>query len=183
MTSCLRVLQNKPHEDYVRITGPYFIDPVYGASLIPFIYLNGVVDIANIDNFNEYNGYPLMNSDIGLYNTSFYKLVGGCGLVQSLGANFIRYICAWRSKYTKQPVIQVKLYTNGIMTKVQRSPKTDINSGSTVRINTSPPSNHMYLEGDESVKYRTSWIFKTPLTITTLEDGDIKYITFTSTLY
>jgi hypothetical protein len=183
MTSCLRTLQNKPSEDYVRITGPYYIDSVLGASIIPFLYENGTLDIAHIDNFNAYSGYPLMNADIGLYNTPFYKLVGGCGLVQKLGNNFLRYICDWRTKSTKEPVHDVKLHSNCIMTKIQRSPKTTLFSGSTVRINTSPPSSDLYLEGDDSVNYRTVWIFKTPLTIRTVEDGITKYITFASTFY
>ena len=69
------------------------------------------------------------------------------------------------------------------MTKIQRSPKSVLYSGSVVRINDSPPSGDLYIEGDDKVNYRTTWIFKKPLTITTVEDGVTKYITFTSTLY
>jgi hypothetical protein len=186
MTSYVRRLQDCTSiipTDYVRVNGPYYIDSLIGNTLIPFTYDNGVLDIADIDNFNAFNGMPLMNADIGLYNLPLYKLLGGTGLVQSLGPNFVRYICNWRSTSTIQPVTQVRLYSGGIMTKVQRSPKTELNSGAVVRVNTLPPSSDLYTEGHDANTYRTSWIFKKPLTITTVEDGVTKYITFSSTLY
>jgi hypothetical protein len=169
--------------EYMRVSGPYYIDSSLGAMLIPFTYDNGVLDIADIDAATSYSGFPLMDNDVGLYSLPLYKLLGGTGLVHTLGPNFIRYIRNWRSTSTTQPVTKVAIYTNGIMTKVQRSPKTIINSGSVVSISPVPPSSDAYVIGDDSVQYRTTWIFKKPLTITTVEDGVIKYITFTSTLY
>jgi hypothetical protein len=186
MTSYIRNVHNTAATntvDYVRVSGPYYSDSLIGSTLIPFIYDNGVLDIANIDNFNSYTGIPLMDSDLGIYTLSLYKLLGGGGLVRTLGANFIRYIRNWRSTSTTAPVTKVELYTNAIMTKIQRSPKSVLYSGSVVRINASPPSGDLYIEGDDNVNYRTTWIFKKPLTITTVEDGVTKYITFTSTLY
>ena len=184
MTSFVRVQNaNGTGLDYVRVSGPYYIDTGIGALLIPFIYNNGVLDISNIDNFAAYSGFPLMDSDLGIYTLPLYKMLGGCGLIQSLGDNFVRYIRNWRSTTTSIPVTKVELYTNGIMTKVQRSPKSVLYSGSVVRVNTTPPSGDFYIEGDDDVSYRTTWIFKKPLTITTVEDGVTKYITFSSTMY
>ena len=185
MTSHIRNVRDvvSNNVDYVRVSGPYYTDSGIGPTLIPFIYDNGVLDISDIDNFNSYSGVPLMDSDVGVYNLPLYKLLGGNGLVRSLGANFVRYIRNWRSVFTTAPVTKVELYTNGIMTKVQRSLKSELYSGSVVRVNTAPPSGDLYIEGDDDVNYRTSWIFKKPLTITTVEDGVTKYITFTTTLY
>jgi hypothetical protein len=186
MTSSLRTTKNSTYDTfYVRVSGPYYIDTRIGATLMPFTYNNGILDIAFIDNISSFAGTPLMDSDVGVYNLPIYKVLGGNGLITSLGKNFIRYICNWRSTLTVAPVItsNVAIYTNGIMTKIQRSSKTELNSGSVFRVNTSPPSGDLYVEGDEGVNYRTSWIFKKPLTITTIEDGVKKYITFTTTLY
>jgi hypothetical protein len=169
--------------DYVRVTGPYYIDAQYGPLLIPVQYKNGVLDITNIDNFASYSGAPLMNGDIGLYNLPLYKSMGGSGLVTSLGKQFINYIRRWRSTVTTSPVTNVELYTNGIMTKIQSSQKSNLYSGGVFRVDTKPPSSDFYVIGDESVMYRTTWIFKKPLTIKTIEDGFPKYITFNTTLY
>ena len=71
MTSYIRTIHNTAATanivDYVRVTGPYYSDLGIGSTLIPFIYENGVLDIANIDNFNSYTGIPLMDSDLGIY--------------------------------------------------------------------------------------------------------------------
>lgn len=186
MTSYVRRIQDsntKLPTEYVRVSGPYYVDTIIGNTLIPFTYDNGVLDIANIDNFNAFVGMPLMNVDIGQYNLPLYKLLGGSGLVRALGPNFVRYIKAWRSTMTAQPVTRVELFSGGIMTKVQRSPKTILNSGAAVRIETTPPSSDLYIEGADVDDYRATWIFKKPLTITTVEDDVTKYITFSSTLY
>lgn len=169
--------------DYVRVSGPYYVDTTYGSLLIPFQYNNGVLDIANIENFSSYSGTPLMDSDVNMYNLPLYKSMGGTGLVTTLGKQFINYIRRWRSTLTTSPVTNVQLYTNGVMTKIQATGKSNLCSGSVFRVDTKPPSSDVYVVGDESVKYRTTWIFKKPLTIKTIEDGVEKYITFNSTYY
>jgi hypothetical protein len=184
MTSHVRMLQDMLHRvEYSRVSGPYYIDKCFGGTLIPFTYANGTLDIANIDNFNEYSGNPLLDADIGQYNLPLYKWLGGAGLVQTLGPNCVRYIRNWRSAFTSAPVTHVELYSSGIMTKVQRSSKTVLHSGTAVRVATSPPSGDLYVDGCSDVDYRCTWIFKRPITIKTVEDGTNKYITFSSRIY
>lgn len=185
MTSFIRSFPNERIKslDYVRATGPYYSDTIVGYTLIPFTYENGTLDIASYDNFNAYTGVPLQDSDINIYNLFVYKMLGGEGLVTKLGPNFVRYIKAWRSTGTIAPVMSVSLYSSGVMTKIQRSPRSHLYSGSVYRADSAPPSGDLYTEGSDVNNYRTSWVFKKPLTIQTIEDGVAKYITFNTMLY
>ena len=175
--------RSTPTLEYMRLTGPYYQDSLVGYTLIPFTYRNGVLDIALIDNVSGYTGAPLQDNDIGLYTLPLYKSLGGAGLVTSLGTNFLNYIKAWRSIVAGSPVTQVSLVTNPVMIKVQRSSKSTLYSGTVYRVGTSPPSGDTYVDGDATNLYSTSWVFKKPLTIQTIENGVAQYITLTTTLY
>jgi hypothetical protein len=185
MTSFIRSFPNERIKslEYVRATGPYYSDTGVGYTLIPFVYENGILDIASYDNFNAYTGVPLQDSDINIYNLFVYKMLGGEGLVTQLGPNFVRYIKAWRSTTTVAPVTSVSLYSSGVMTKIQRAPRSQLYSGAVFRTDNNPPSSDLYTEGSDANNYRTTWVFRKPLTIQTVEDGVTKYITFNTMLY
>jgi len=171
---------NKTPVEYVRLSGPYYQDVVLGSLPIPFQCLNGVLDIAHIDNFDAYSGQPLMNIDVGATNMSLCKLIGGTRVATTLGSNFLRYIRAWRPDAVGNPI---KMVVAPIMTRVQISSKTMLNTGAVFKTTSTPPSGDNYVFGDEADSYRTLWILKTPLTISTIESGVLVYITFNTTLY
>jgi hypothetical protein len=185
MTSFIRSFPNERIKslEYVRATGPYYSDTGIGYTLFPLSYENGVLDIASFDDFNSYSGGPLQDSDINIYNLYVYKILGGEGLVTRLGPNFIRYIKAWRSTITVAPVTSVNMYSPGVVTKIQRAPRNHLYSGAVFRTDTNPPASDLYTEGSDADNYRTTWVFKKPLTIQTVEDGVTKYITFNTMLY
>ena len=49
-------------------------------------------------------------------------------------------------------------------------------------ISTSPPKSDNYIAGSVATEYEAKYIFKTPLTFTTVEGGVINYFTFITSL-
>jgi hypothetical protein len=66
------------------------------------------------------------------------------------------------------------------MFKVQEADSANIeaDSGSSYMVSTRPPASDNYTSGSIANKYRTVYVFKTPLTFTIVEGGVTKYITF-----
>jgi hypothetical protein len=58
----------------------------------------------------------------------------------------------------------------------------DADSNNSYKISTTPPAGDNYTSGSEANKYRTKYVFKTPLTFTIVESGVTKYITFRTIL-
>lgn len=157
--------------DYVRISGPYYHNSDNGFALFPFVVADGELDIAPL-NFSEYASAPLMDTDINIHNLPLYRFLGETATVAALGPKFIRYINLWR----KQPVDSpVTVHAPGTMTKVQASDKRALYTGAVYRITPDIPL--------IDIPNGTSWVFKSPLTITTVENGVTQYITFNTTLY
>lgn len=155
--------------------------------LFPFTYKNGVLDIALMDGVDTFlNGTPPLSPPLSSFqngnvdNNYLFKLLGGKGLVTSLGPNFLRYITGWRNLDQNSSIAILK---PGIMTKVQASPKQIANSGYAYTDSPHPPSSDQDIAGDSSNMYRTTWIFKQPLTIAVTENGIVSYVTFYTTLY
>lgn len=171
--------------EFVRVNGPYYNDSLIGYTLFPFTYENGVLDLALIDNmavFLNSPSPPLSTADSGQTNSSYlYKLLGGNGLVQSLGPNFLKYINGWQA--TNPQNSSVLIYSQGVVTKVQASPKNFLLSGKVFRSSATPPSGDGYIAGNDTNLYRTTWVFKQPLTIAVTSDGVTTYVTFSTTLY
>ena len=185
MTSYIRghTFSNDKQLQYVRVTGPYYTDPQVGSTLLPLQYGNGMLEIADVDGARSYSGPPLMDAEISLYNLYLYKIMGGDSLVTELGPNFINYVKRWRSTVTVAPVTSVSLVIPGIVTKIQRARKDALYTGSVFAVSTAPQLSDNYIDGSDENFYRTTWIFKRPLTVKTVEDGIIKYIVFNTTLY
>jgi hypothetical protein len=68
--------------------------------------------------------------------------------------------------------------------RVQEADYKNINSieNETYRISELAPASDNYISGSSVTNYNTTYIFKTPLTFTIVEDGVKKYITFRTVL-
>ena len=180
MTSNLRFysvkkeLPTKP----VTLTSAYYVGADEQYHLFPFTYSNGTLDIALIDNFQQ--AY-IDTSGEKPNSTScdpahHYMLLGGTGVVTKLGPTFIRYIrAAWELDSTSP----VSIYQPCAVTKVQEMEEPDDGSSfvqSGFYETTVPPSSDGYIV--PTFDFRTSWIFKTPLTISVVKGGVTTYITF-----
>ena len=159
-----------------RIQSPCYADTSLGyTTLFPFTYSNGVLDIQYIDSFQADmvampNEDPLTDPDVAV------QVMGGPELVRQLGANFVSYIRAWRATDAGTPVT---IYSNGIVLKVQAIRSSFVGDES-FEVSTAPPPSDNYTMGAAANAYRANWVFKSPLTITTIEGGVKQYITFAS---
>jgi len=161
----------------------YHDDDIGHTVLIPFSYSNGVLDIDvptpsaqnMIDSGDTYNAQG--------FNWRMVKACGGTGLVQELGPNFLTWMAALQGDDFNNPTIQVR----GVMTKVRQSVQgtnADYGSGPlnakyAIVTSSQKPLNEEYIvAGDETNKYFTAWVFKSPLTIKfTRDNGDVQYVT------
>lgn len=187
MTSLIKLygFPRKTPLSFVRVSGPYYNDASVGYTLFPFTYENGVLDIALTNSMSAFlNGQrplppPLSSMNVGITdNNVLFQLLGGNGMVTSLGPNFITYIDGWRNldQYSS-----ISIVIPSVMTKVQAT--SALNSGNAFQESSTPPSGNEYIEGNDSNGFQTFWIFKKPLTISVTEDGITSYVTFHSILY
>ena len=163
--------------DFHRVESPSYLTE--GPNLLfPFTYNNGTLDIEFIDDFEAQmvtstGNEPLTDPDVSI------RIIGsGSRLVQTIGDNFKAYIRAWRTGIDSESPISV--YIPGIVTKVQWQNEDNMGDGS-FEVSTNPPSGDTYTQQDAN-GYKTTYIFKRPLTITTVESGITQYITFSSRL-
>jgi hypothetical protein len=185
MSSVQSYIANTPSglTKFIFVNGPSYEDSSMGGInvLFPFTYSNGILDLninpaANsfeADMITDLNEKPLDNNLLAV------KLMGGLGLVRARGPNFLRYIRAWRdgSIDANSPI---NIYTPGVMTKVQQIPNSAMEENETAMISSEPPSSTEYVFGNQANNYMTSWVFKHPLTITIVESGVTRYITFST---
>ncbi len=163
---------------FTLVDGPAYFDPTLDYNvLFPLTYSNGVLDI-NLEG-SSFEAEMITNTGNSPGDEAYIavKQLGGTGLVRSLGPNFIAYIRAWRNA-TIDAGTPVNVYIPGVVTKVQQTPPAELNNGSSYEISTSAPVSDEYISGNTANNYMTSWVFKKPLTITTIEGGVITYITF-----
>jgi len=151
--------------------------------LFPFSYSNQVLDIT-------YEGNTFKTSMIDTTNQSpisepdtIVRILSGPYLVKSLGPNFKAYIRAWRSG-TIDAGSPIEIYVAPQVLRVQEADYENISSISdeSWKISTSAPVSDNYITGDATNNYKTTYIFKSPLTFTIVESGIIKYITFKTAL-
>lgn len=175
---------------FLSIHSPSYVsNSVYGGAplLFPFIYSNSVLDLNLQDDSQSLIAAGTFDS--GLTYRFPIRLMGGCGSVRSIGANFeaylrncIRNINNLSYNYTNELTVTVP----AVVTKIQSSmpsptgtapllyPRTMHDSGIV------PSSDsHIYAGGD-SDNWKTYWVFKTPLTIRYLIGATYKYLTFTT---
>lgn len=151
--------------------------------LFPFTYSNQVLDITYAgNNFKSVMVDNTGNSPDSEPSTAI-SILGGPQLVTSLGANFKAYVRAWRSS-TIDSGSPIEVVVPAQVFRVQEAARGNITSTEEVswKISTYAPSGDNYIAGDENNKYRTTYVFKTPLTFSIVEGGVTKYITFTTKL-
>ena len=195
MTSLLRSSKgNLPVTKFVAIKSLSYWDMTLShEALIPFTYKNGVLDI------NSQDGIPALlttpgggiigggYSGLTGYTSRMVKMMGGSGLVTSLGPNFDTWIRAVivaqysLGTYTGPITIQVA----PVMTKVQQNfpgpgqySAAALHSQRVIEISNEPPESDEYIvAGDKYNKFFSVWVFRSPLTLMFLNVGVPTYVT------
>jgi len=146
--------------------------------LFPFSYSNGVLDISYSGNRFKAEMVDNLNQSPNGETSTAIRVTGGPQLVTSLGENFKAYIRAWRdgSIDADSPIL---IHIAPQVIRVQEVDYAFINAdGDSYMISSQPPSGDGYTVGNDANQYRTTYVFKTPLTFTIVESGVVQYITF-----
>jgi hypothetical protein len=147
----------------------------------PFSYNNGVLDISYAGNtfktvmVDALSNAPIAETDIAV------QIMGGPHYVTSLGDNFKAYIRSWRDGLIDAGS-PINIYINPQVIRIQEAQYANVDAADVYKISTEPPASETYPTGSVENNYQTKYIFKTPLTFTTIEGGDTKYITFATFL-
>jgi len=159
----------------------YHNNTVNHTLLVPFIYSNGVLNVATLPGFAPSDGY---GDNVNGYSWRMVRPIGGFGVVNTLGADFLTWFEVWTDV---DPGSEV-LFVAPIMTKIAQSVPSGnsiLNSQYTVSGGQRPaiyesPSSDNYVTGTDSTNWDTVWVFKSPLTIQYTYGGDTLYATFYS---
>ena len=108
------------------------------------------------------------------------SIMSGPHLVTSLGDNFKDYIRAWRNG-TIDAGSPIEMYIAPQIMRVQES-TVSANSGDSYTISTQAPITDKYIDGSAANNYKSTYVFKTPLTVSIVEGGVVNYITFRTIL-
>lgn len=169
---------------FLKPDGPFY-DNGDDNVLFPFTCVNQTLDITYsgnnfkarmVDNLNESPGQDEETD-------TMVSIMGGPRLVTALGENFKAYIRAWRSGSIDSGS-PIEVYLPAQVLRVQEASTGSLSAFSedVYLIRDAPPSGDNYITGNPLNNYRTTYIFKTPLTFTVVEGGVTKYITFRSGL-
>lgn len=170
-------------------TQSYYDNELNTTTPIPFSYDNNTLDI-NIQNNIEND--LITDIDPGnVYANYTVQCMGGTGLVLQLGPTMIRWLNNWVADYYDSSVINTfTVHIPGVVTKIQSPIENNDDNGDTLDnyinseqygITDVKPSGEDHINGDESNRYLTAWVFKTPLTIKFLNNGTPYYLTYTTT--
>jgi hypothetical protein len=164
-------------------TPAYYDDDADIDVLFPFSYSNQVLDITYAGNTFKTRMIDTTNRSPGSEPDTIIRILSGPYLVKSLGPNFKAYIRAWRAN-TIDAGSPIEIYVAPQVLRVQEADYENItsSSGDSWEISTSAPASENYIIGDATNNYRTTYVFKSPLTFTLVESGIIKYITFKTAL-
>ncbi len=182
MTSLLRSFA-APKEGVTRFLKPdspaYYESDIDADRLFPFSYSNGTLDISYAGNNFKTTMVDISGVSPSGETNPAYRIIGGPKLVTALGDNFKAYIRSWRAS-TIDSGSPIELDQPAQIVRVQEGEDANVTalSGSSWRISETKPSSDNYITGTDTNKYRTTYIFKTPLTFTIKESGVTKYITF-----
>jgi hypothetical protein len=195
MTSIVRTPSQLPTfgTKFIRIESPSYNSSTFGRKIpFPFTYNNGTLDLEFIDDFEAIKVLdpdPLPDPWVPVEARAPDKevdvdvtLMGGKRLVQRLGPNFETYIRAWRTA-TIDAGSPISIYIQPSVQKIQYTNSGADNGDEVYFVSNTPPTSDTYTIGSSINNYRTTWIFASPLTITTIEGGVTKYITLTSRLH
>jgi hypothetical protein len=151
--------------------------------LFPFTCVNQVLDISYAG--NNFESVMVDTTGVGPDDEtdSSISILGGLYLATSLGENFKAYIRAWRSG-TIDAGSRIDIVVAPQLLRVQEVSVTNVtaNSSSSVTVRTEAPSGENYITGNTDNSYQTTFVFKTPLTVSIFEGGVKKYITFRTAL-
>jgi hypothetical protein len=147
--------------------------------LFPFSYSNQVLDITYTGNNFKSRMVDDTNNSPSSETATTISILGGSYLVTSLGENFKAYVRAWRSG-TIDAGSPIEVFVPAQLLRVQEAEVINVSSesGESWLLSTSAPSGDNYITGNDTNKYHTTFIFKTPLTFSIVEAGVKKYITF-----
>lgn len=151
--------------------------------LFPFTLVNGVLDITYQGNTFKAEMVDISGIDPVSETDTSVSIFGSPQIVTSLGNNFKDYIRSWRTA-TIDVDSPINIYVAPQVIRVQEADinNLDANSGNAYVISTVPPSGDGYISGSVANDYRTTYVFKTPLTFTIVESGVTTYITFRTVL-
>jgi hypothetical protein len=151
--------------------------------LFPFVYVNGMLDITYEGNTFEATMVDISGVSPNNEPDTVVYMMGGPRLVTSIGENFKAYIRAWRDG-TIDAGSPIDLYQPSQVMRVQEADLNNItaNSGESYVISEIAPVSDFFTAGAPANNYYTTFVFKTPLTVTILEGGVTKYITFRTVL-
>jgi hypothetical protein len=185
MSSVIRTLGQKK-EGLTRFVKPESPSYNNGSDIVlfPFSYSNQVLDITYEGNdfksvMVDVTGQAPVDNDA----TVVVRILSGPVLATSLGPNFKAYIRSWRDS-TIDAGSPIEIFVAPQLLRVQEGALANLDATSdyTFIVSNTPPSGDNYITGDATNQYNSTYIFKTPLTFTTIEGGVTKYITFKSVL-
>lgn len=153
------------------------VDPI---SLFPFTYNSGVLDITYEG--NDFKAVMVDISGVDPYNGESnlaVRIMGGPYLVTSLGSKFKAYIRSWRAA-TIDAGSPIEVDVPAQVLKIQGAVQDLVNStqDDNWRISTQRPESDNYITGNALDGFKTTYVFKTPLTFTIKESGVTQYIVF-----
>jgi hypothetical protein len=179
---------------FTGISGPWYNDLIMGEyQLYPFV----VSKLGELDLNLEYDGFATWFNNGSVPQSTDTdgfapaKLLGGQQLITSLGPNLKQYIRNWYTSNDGGNPIDggangtspINIYINPVMTKVQLSKQRTLDASDAAFTNSDQaPSSDSYIFGDATDTFKTSWIFKTPLTFTYQSGGNTRYVTMYSLL-
>lgn len=180
MSSVLRSIAQKKEglTKILSVISPsYYENPLDFDVLFPFTYSNGVLDITFEGNTFEQEMItntgtaPNENPDTNI------RILSGARLVTAIGENFKAYIRALRdgSIDVGSPI---NVYQPCQVLRVQQVDHEHIQDSSVYEFTNIPPTGDNYIPSSSYGK--STYIFKTPLTITVVEGGIQRYITLNS---
>jgi hypothetical protein len=165
---------------FMRVESVSFYDETDDTDrLFPFICSNGLLDITYEGNNFQAQMVDVSGNSPDDETNNLCRIIGAPRLVTSLGDNFKAYIRAWRYD-TIDTGSPIELVEPSQVVRVQEGNRNNLNgsSESSYRISDKKPASDNYITGNTANAYRTSFIFKTPLTFSIVESGVTQYITF-----
>lgn len=185
MTSALRgyAIRKEALTIFLSPESPAYYDNNLGINILfPFTYSNGVLDISYDGNNFKQLMVDTLNESPGSETETSVRTMGGLHLVSSLGENFKAYIRAWRDG-SIDAGSPINIHIAPQVFRVQEAGPNSVHAdGESYRITSQPPSGDTYTIGSELDRYRSTYVFKTPLTFTIVESGVVRYITFRTVL-
>lgn len=163
---------------FIKLESPCYDDSNINR-LFPFIFINGMLDITYEGNSFKATMVDITGVSPNNQTDTMIYIMGGPRLVTSIGQNFKAYIRAWLTG-TIDEGSPIGLYQPCQIIRVQEADLNNITAigSETYLISEIPPVSDFFTAGVPSNNYYTTFVFKTPLTVTFVEDGITKYLTF-----